>query len=187
MLAGPFHRKLHLSRFWKEVSESSKQTTGGKAFQSVVRRMREQGTTRQKLGVAEGSKAGHSGWGPIAKDECPAKALGLYSASREWKMRSMLETEGRINGEEQDSSQATGDLCSVWGVKEDAKGPNDSPLAKTRRAIRTFPPPPNPWGSKLAQQFWCSDSCLLCIAEATGHLTLQHGQAPSRLSGWTRH
>lgn len=53
----------------------------------------------------------------------------------------MLETEGRINGEEQDGSQATGDLCSVWGVKEDAKGPNDSPLAKTRRAICTSHPP----------------------------------------------
>lgn len=73
MLAGPFHRKLHLNRFWKEVSASSKQTTGGKALQSVARCMREQGTSRQKLGVAEGGKAGHSGWGQIAKDECPAR------------------------------------------------------------------------------------------------------------------
>ena len=41
------------------------------------------------------SKAGHSGWGQIAKYEYPAKTLGLYSVSREWMRRSMLDAVGK--------------------------------------------------------------------------------------------
>ena len=53
VLAGPFLRKLHLSRFQKEVSESSRWTTGGKAFYSAASGMKEQGAGRQEFDVDE--------------------------------------------------------------------------------------------------------------------------------------
>ena len=45
-------------------------------------------------GLAVSSKDGHLGWGQIAKYEYPAKTLGLYSVSREWVKRSMLDSVG---------------------------------------------------------------------------------------------
>ena len=85
-------------------------------------------------GLAVSSKDGHLGWGQIAKYEYPAKTLGLYSVSREWVKRSMLDSVG-----EDTWSRGWGEpghrrkLYGVWGVKQDGKGPMDSILARTRR------------------------------------------------------
>ena len=47
---------------------------------------------------------------------------------------------GRINGAEGDGSQATDENCTMFGgVKQDAKGPMDSILARTRRMKYTSP------------------------------------------------
>lgn len=48
-----FHRKLHLSMFWKEVSGHSRQVVKGRPFSQWPGRIKERGPGKQKLGVAE--------------------------------------------------------------------------------------------------------------------------------------
>lgn len=87
--------------------------------------MKEQGSSRQELGVAKtltvGHKAGRVGWGQIAKDlECPAKALGLHPVSSKWAVNDKIyvvhsgEDEWK-SGKKQGGTQ--GDDCSIWGER----------------------------------------------------------------------
>lgn len=108
--------------------------------------MEEQGAGGQELDVDEAwlwaLKLDISGWGQIAKYEYPAKTLGLYSVSREWIRRSMLDAAGEDKwsggGWEPGHRRK---LYDVWGVKQDAKGPMDSILAR-KKDEEYIPPPP---------------------------------------------
>ena len=139
---------------------------------------------RRGQGPAVSSKAGHSGWGQIAKYEYPAKTLGLYSVSREWMRRSMLDAVGKDKwsggGWEPGHRQK---LYDIWGVKRDAK---DSILARMRR-MRYTSPHLQPMGKQMGSPvlvLWFQLT-LPCRGHRT--LDLPAWASPSRLGGWTRH